>query len=126
MNVYKHISEFIFDYCINLFSKNGKTFSNTKTKGQMWFMAFSNPVQFRTLTDCADYFWQSRRRDIIKIIEPVRNYCPYNIALLLDCQATSWSVEGIFSMLGKLVQKDRNFKPENSKYCIIESYKKLE
>ena len=36
MNVYKHFSEFIFDYCINNSGKKRIPFSNTKAKGQRW------------------------------------------------------------------------------------------
>ena len=37
----------------------------------------------------------------------------------LDCQATSSDVERSFSLVGNLLEKDRNFQPENVKFYMI-------
>ena len=44
---------------------------------------------------------------------------PSTYGLLQKCQATSASVERSFSMLGKLLAKDRNFLPDNVKKYLI-------
>ena len=45
---------------------------------------------------------------------------PSTYGLLQNCQATSAGVERSFSMLGKLLAKDRNFLPNNvEKYLIL-------
>jgi len=41
------------------------------------------------------------------------NISPELYAKLLKCQAISCSVEGSFSMLRKLLAKDRHFSPDN-------------
>jgi len=40
-------------------------------------------------------------------------------SLLQNAQPTTASVERSFSMLNKLLAKDRNFKAENVQYCMI-------
>ena len=47
---------------------------------------------------------------------------PAVYAKLLRCQATSVSVERLFSILNKLLAKDRNFKPENINDYLICKY----
>ena len=53
------------------------------------------------------------------------NISPADYVLLLKCQPTSVSVERSFSMLGKLLTKDRNFSPENVKFYICQMYNRL-
>ena len=50
-------------------------------------------------------------REIVEMSDP--NISPDTYAKLQDCQATSCCVERSFSMLSKLLEKDRNFKREN-------------
>ena len=50
---------------------------------------------------------------------------PEDISNLWNCPATSISVERSFSMLGKLLRKDRNFKIENIKAYMVEYYNKF-
>ena len=52
------------------------------------------------------------------------NLSPEDYANLISCQATSCSVERSFSMLNKLLGKDRNFNPENIKNYIMAIYNK--
>ena len=52
------------------------------------------------------------------------NLSPEDYANLISCQATRCSVERSFSMLNKLLGKDRNFNPENIKNYIIAIYNK--
>jgi len=40
------------------------------------------------------------------------NISPELYAKFLNCQATSYTVEGSFSMLGNLLAKDRHFYPK--------------
>ena len=49
---------------------------------------------------------------------------PADYEKLLNCQSTSASVERSFSMLNKLLEKDRNFKPDNIKFYICLMYNK--
>lgn len=50
---------------------------------------------------------------------------PMEYSLLMNCQPTSASVERSFSMLNKLLAKDRNFATDNIKYYIIVMYNKF-
>jgi len=52
----------------------------------------------------------------VKLIRP--NISPELYAKLLNCQATSYTVESSFSMLGNLLAKDRNFCPKNVWKCL--------
>jgi hypothetical protein len=55
-----------------------------------------------------------QQNDIVSIMSMSReDISPLLYSLLQNCQPTSASVERSFSMLGKLLAKDRNFKPEN-------------
>ena len=47
---------------------------------------------------------------------------PATYAKLLDCQPTSASVERSFSMLNKMLAKDRNFNPDNVRKYIVLHY----
>lgn len=51
-----------------------------------------------------------------------KNLSPDVYALLLKCQATSVSVERSFSMLSKILAKDRNFRPDNVKFYLASVY----
>ena len=66
--------------------------------------------------------------DLKAIVEMTRsNISPELYAKLLNCQATSCSVERSFSMLGKLLAKDRHFSPKNVwKYLVLYVNKSLE
>lgn len=58
--------------------------------------------------------------EIKKIIEMTdSSISPAMYTMLLKCQATSCSVERSFSILNKLLAKDRNFKPEHVKFYVI-------
>ena len=55
------------------------------------------------------------------------NISPELHAKLLNCQATSCNVERRFSMLGKLLAKDRHFSPDNVwKYLALDVNESLE
>ena len=66
--------------------------------------------------------------DLKAIVEMTQsNISPELYAKLLNCQATSCSVKRSFSMLGKLLAKDRHFSPENVwKYLALYVNKSLE
>ena len=51
-----------------------------------------------------------------------RNLCPLDYANLLSCQATTISVERSFSILNKLLAKDRNFSAPNIEQYLICRY----
>lgn len=55
-----------------------------------------------------------------KLDENIDNIAPVDRVLLLNAQSTSIDVERSFSLMGNLLRKDRNFKPNNiSKYMIL-------
>jgi len=66
--------------------------------------------------------------DLKATVEMTRpNINPGLRAKLLNCQATSCTVERRFSMLGKILAKDRHFSPENIwKYLALYVNKSLE
>jgi len=58
--------------------------------------------------------------DILKIMSVARSdISPAVYSLLQHCQPTSASVERSFSMLRKILAKDRSFAIENRKYYVI-------
>lgn len=60
------------------------------------------------------------KNEILEIVNCSREaISPSIYAFLQKCQATSATVERSFSMLGKMLAKDRNFKPENIKMYAI-------
>ena len=63
-----------------------------------------------------------KNKDLEAIISMTRNDVnPGIYAALQECQPTSASVERSFSMLGKLLAKDRNFLPDNiGKYLLLQ------
>jgi len=68
---------------------------------------------------------KSDLKAFVKMIRP--NISPELHAKLLNCQATSYTVERIFSMLGNLLAKDRHFSPKNVwKYLALYVNKPLE
>lgn len=72
--------------------------------------------------------YMTRRMNLndISLIIDMQNtlISPAEYSSLLKCQPTSASVERSFSILGKLLQKDRNFKPENIKYYMLALFNK--
>jgi len=54
--------------------------------------------------------FNSDLKAVVKMIRP--NISPELYAKLLNCQATSYTVERSFSMLGNLLAKDRHFSPK--------------
>ena len=67
-------------------------------------------------------------RDLKATVEMTRpNINPELYAKLLNCQATSCTVQRSFSMLGKLLAKDRHFSPNNvCKYLALYVNKSLD
>lgn len=67
-----------------------------------------------------------KKNDILKITQMENaSLTPYQYSKLLKCQPTTCSVERSFSLLGKLLRKDRNFDPLNVKKYIIAIYNKF-
>ena len=61
-----------------------------------------------------------QNNDIIKIINMERqDILPAVYHMLQNSQRTFASAERSFSMLKKLLAKDRNFKAENVRHCMI-------
>ena len=54
-----------------------------------------------------------------------QNISPDLYIKLWNCQSTSCDVERSFSQMGNLLEKDRNFKPENVKFYMICLFNKL-
>ena len=64
-----------------------------------------------------------KKNDIEIIMTAERpDIAPATYAKLLNCQPTSAAVERIFSMLNKMLAKDKNFNPQNVKNCITLHY----
>jgi len=61
--------------------------------------------------------------DILKTMSLERSdISPAAYSLLQHCQPTSASVERSFSMLRKILAKNRSFAIENLKYCLISHF----
>jgi len=76
---------------------------------------------------CLDHQFElnSDLKAFVKMIRP--NISPELCAKLLNCQATPYTVEGSFRMLGNLFAKDRHFSPKNIwKYLALYVNKSLE
>ena len=73
-----------------------------------------------------EYFdMRINRNDMLSISKMQNNnISPANYEKLLSCQSTSASVERSFSMLNKLLAKDRNFNANNVKFYICLMYNK--
>jgi len=84
----------------------------------------SDPVEINFYLDHR-FELNSDLKAIMKMIRP--NISLELYAKLLNCQATSCNVERSFSMLGKLLAKDRHFSPKNiSKHLALYVNKQLE
>ena len=69
----------------------------------------------------AQYVKKRMTKNVEAIMEMSRSeISPSNYVALQSCQSTSASVERSFSMLKKLLSKDRNFLPQNvGKYLVL-------
>ena len=66
---------------------------------------------------------RTAKNEIFDIVNCIQDeVAPITYAHLEKCQASSASVERSFSMLSKLLAKDRNFKPENIKMYLVLHY----
>ena len=74
--------------------------------------------------DIASYITKRlKKNDLMDIIEMNREeIAPAVYGMLQKCQPTTASVERSFSMLNKLLAKDRNFLPQNVKHYMCVHY----
>ena len=93
----------------------------------MYFLHFSD-VDFKcNIANIMPYIQKRLKKnsDLAIIVDMTRKYdilSPRMYAALQGCQPTSAVVEQSFSMLGKLLCKDRNFMPGNVRKYLMLKY----